>query len=233
MKVNELLTKLAVGELSNLSMADENTSSIIPGKQAKIISHLNDGLMELYGRFILLEKSLLIRMVEGVTSYYLLKRFAQSQCVLVTTDPCYIIDELEPFEEDVIKILEVRDHYGRSVTLNDMNDEFSMFTPRPNMLQVPRPIEGLTLTIGYQAKHRKLEPGVLEADIWLPEILHKALLNYIAGQVYSHMNGPENSEKGAEYMNKYENQCQLVVDRDLVNNTPATTSEIFKRNGWI
>jgi len=233
MTVEELFTKLSVGELSNLSMSNEGSGQIQEKSQAKLISYTNDALMQLYSRFVLLEKFVVIEMIQGITSYYLMKRFAQSNCALVSQDPCYIKDLLEPFEEDVIKILEVQDHLGRRVTLNDQSDALSMFTPRPNMLQVPRPVEGLALSISYQARHRKLEPGVMEAPIYLPEVLEEALLAFVAGKVYSHMNGEENSAKGQEYKGKYEEQCQLVVDRDLVNNTPDTTSEIFKRNGWI
>lgn len=234
MNVSDLLTKLSIGELSNLSLSNEGDGTIVEDRQAKIISYINDGLLQLYSRFVLLEKMLIITMIEGTTSYYLLKRFAASRPASPTnTDPIYIMDAMEPFEEDDIKILEVRDHYSRRVPLNDTMDAHSMFTPRPNMLQVPRPVPGMPLSVIYQAKHRKLEPGVMEAPVYLPEVLEEALLSYVAGKTYSHMNGQDNSAKGQEYMAKYEMHCNLVVDRDLVNNTPATTSEIFTLNGWI
>jgi len=233
MDVGELLSKLAVGELSNLSMADEENGTIAEASQAKVIRYTNDALVKLYSRFILLEKSLLVQMIEGVTNYYLLKRFAQSRCGCDETDPIYIIDALEPFEEDLIKILEVKNECGETMTLNDLNDDCSLFTPRFNMLQVPSPINGGVLGISYQAKHRKLEPGVLEAQIWLPEVLEVAMISYVAGQVYSHMNGVDNSNKGTEYMSKYERECQMVIDRDLVNNTPTTSSNVFQSRGWI
>lgn len=233
MDVNDLMTRLSIGELSNLSMSGEGSGTITENRQAAVISHANDGLLQLYSRFVLSEKVVVIQMIDGVTNYYLMKRFAHSARTTPTDDPLYIVDRLDPYEEDLIKILGVEDHVGRKMILNDKTNRFSLFTPKFNQLQVPRPVEGLPLSVYYQAKHRKLEPGVMEAPIYLPDVLEKALQYYIAGEIFSNMTGPENSAKGQEFRGKYEDQCALVVDRDLVNNTPDTTSEIFTRNGWI
>lgn len=236
MNVGDLLTRLSIGPLSNLSMSNEGDGTIIESKQAKLIQSANDGLLQIYSRFIIAEKNIVIQMIDGITNYYLLKRFAQSNCEPgepIGPDPIYIMDALEPFEQDVIKILTVYDHLGREQTLNDKGYKHSLFTPKFNQLQVPRPIEGMPLSVVYQARHRKLEPGVMEADITVPEVLQEALVAYIASKVYSGMNGQENIATGQTYMNEFEGHCALITDRDLVNNTPATTSEIFTLNGWI
>jgi hypothetical protein len=58
------------------------------------------------------------------------------------------------------------------------------------------------------------------------------MYSYIAWQYYSNMNGQDNSITGEKHNAEFEKQCLLAMDRDLVSNTPDTTSEIFERNGW-
>lgn len=231
--VAELFTKLSFGPLSNLSMGGEGSGQIAEGSQGKIINYINDGLIKLYTRFILREKEVIIRCIGGRTHYQLYKRFAESRTNTDSTDPIFIMDELDPFQQDVIKILDVYSPEGFKHPLNDEENTFSLFTPYVNVLQVPRPHEGHMLSVMYQARHRKLEYGVTSALIYLPEVLHEALVSYIAAQVFSHMNGPENTVKGAEHLGKFESSCSEIEDKDLVSTATSTTNSVFNKRGWV
>jgi len=236
MNLKDLYRNLALGELSNLSLASGET--IIETKRSQITLFANDGLLNLHTRFVLLEKDILIEMQETVTNYHLIKKYSFVHHQQETDpDPCclpYIIDTIkEPFEEDVIKIISVHNSCGISLPINDQEQICSVFTPQNNVLQVPHPIPRQALNIQYQARHTKLDHLNLNSEIKLPEILHSALRYYIAAKVFTHMNTQENTIKGQEHMLSYESACQDVIDRDLVYSSYSTTNSRFHRKGWV
>ena len=236
MNLNDLFQDLALGELSNLSMVENNT--IIPGRRPKIVSYANEALLALHSKFVLKEKDLLIEMREGVTNYHLLKRYAMSH--FDKDNPPdrwnmpYILDMVaDPFQEDVIKILSVYNSFNEKLPLNDQENSCSVFSPQSNLLQVPSPIPGQALAIEYQAKHPPLTHCQCEDEIQLPDVLWRALKAYVAAKTCSHMNTQEMTAKGQEHMLIYETICQEVIDRDLVNTSSSTTNTRFQKRGWI
>ncbi len=235
MTVDELFTRLSFGRLSNLSIGSNGKGKIAEEGQGRIIHYANNALTRIYSRFVLSEKELTIHMMRGLTSYYLLKRFAMFRCPEdpETKDPKYIMDLLDPFEEDVIKVISVFNSKGHELPLNDQEDPRSVFTPSPVLLQVPKVMICEALGVTYQARHRKLEPGVLSQEIILPEVLEEALYSYIAYQVYSDMNGQENSAKGQEHLAHYESVCREVEEKDLVSQTVSTTNTLFEERGFV
>src|SRR5690606_27370439 len=230
MKLSDLFKNLALGELSNLALADGG--NILINKRPQIVLIANEALLRLYTRFILKEKDVLVEMREGVTNYHLLKKYAYSQY-----DPenppepwClpYILDMgREQFQEDVIKVLAVHASIERKLPLNDLEKPDSVFTPQSTVLQVPFPIPCHALGVEYQARHPILSEDDIDAEIELPEVLHGALQSYIAAKVFMHMNTQENTAKGQEHMINYESICQDVIDRDLVSSSSSTTNSRF------
>lgn len=243
MKVQDLLKRLSFGALSNLSMSSNANGTINADAQPKLITHANEGLLRLYSRFVLSEKEVLIELVDGITNYHLLKRYAETNCDETANandlfgkfarDQKYIKDGADPFLEDVIKILEVYGSDGEKLPLNDGEDKKSVFTPNPIMIQVPDPVDGELLSVLYQACHTPLEYGVLGADIMLPIVLEGALESFVAGKVFSNMNGAENSAKGSEHMNNFEAVCIDVLAKDLVNSSRYTSNTKFSDRGFI
>lgn len=236
MNLNDLFRDLALGELSNLSLAENDT--IIPEKRPKIVSYANDCLLDLHSTFVLKEKDVMLEMREGVTNYHLLKRYAWSQYDEENPpnrwDMPYIMDMVaDPFQEDVIKILAVYNSFGQKMPLNDLEHARSVFNPQSNLLQVPFPIPGQALVIEYQARHTTLDYCECGDDILIPDVLWRALKAYIAGKVCSHMNTQEMTAKGQEHMIIYDTICQEVVDKDLVNTSSSTTNSRFHKRGWI
>ena len=236
MIVENLFQELALGELSNLSLADNGT--IIPQKRPQIIVYANEGLLALHSRFVLKEKDVLVEMREGITNYHLLKRFALSQYDDDNPpdrwDIPYIMDTpAEPFEEDVIKILSVYNSYGMRLPLDDQENKLSVFNPQGNVLQVPFPIPGQSLSVEYQAEHPKLDHCECGDEIVLPNVLKSALKAYIASKVFMHMNTQESTAKGHEHIMIYESICLDVIEKDLVNTSSSTTNTVFDQRGWI
>ena len=231
MKVQELLTRLSHSELSNLSIGQEGAGSIKPTEIPKIITHANDGLLRLYSRFILSTNQLILETREHITNYHLIKRFAESTG---SDEECPYIKDLpeEPFLGDVIRILEVWSQHGHQFVLNDTDDPRSLFTPAPEVLQVPRPKEAVMLSIVYQARHEELKTNENGQEIDLPFVLEGALQAFIGYKIFSNMNGQDNLVKAQELLNTYDSICVDVETRDLVNTTFATSHRKLEERGF-
>jgi len=235
MQLNELLTKLSYGELSNLSLGSNGAGSIKITERPKVIDHVNDGLLKIYTRFSLLEKNVIIEQVTHITNYHLKSRYSESN---QSDEPyLYIKDKMaEPFTEDVIKITEVFDSTGKVRPLNDRNNVNSVFTPLPDTLQVPRPVAGQALAILYQARHPLLEregDNVLSQDIDLPIYLNNALQSYVAYKIFGNMNGQENLVISQTHLDAFNAACSEVIINDSVNNTFATSQTKLESRGFV
>lgn len=232
MKLEELFSRLSRDELSNLSIGNEGRGYIKEEDVPKLVAYVNDGLLQLFSRFVLNEKQLLIEMVRHITNYHLIPKYAESTGAMV--DWPYIKDlPDEPFKGDVIRILEVHDSLGRKLPLNDKEDPNSLFTPKPLMLQVPRPLAGQSLAVLYQARHEPLDDEDLEQEINLPFTLEGALQSYVAYKVYNNMNGQENTLKAQEHRANYESICLGIQERDLVNETFSTSHDKLHNRGFV
>lgn len=235
MNLNEFFRQLALGEVSNLSLAENDT--IIPERRPQVVVALNEGLLKLYSKFVLKESDLLIEMREAVTNYHMVKKYAMSQ--YNEDNPPdrwnlpYIVDNLgEPFPDDVIKILSVYNSFGVKLPLNDLENNMSLHTPEGKTLQVPFPIAGQALAVEYQAKHAPMDHCNCNDEIDLPEVLESALKSYVAGKIFMHMNTQENTAKGQEHMMNYETSCIEVIEKDLVSSSYSNTNTKFHKRGF-
>lgn len=230
MLVNDLFKRLSYGELSNLSIGMEGAGDIRPADKPKIVSHINDGLLELYGRFLLLTKALLIEQVDHITNYHLIPEYAESNnCV----DYPYIKDlPGDPFTGDLIRILEVHDDRGCEYVLNDKDNIHSLFTPAPQTLQIPFPKTGIPTHVMYQARLDPIDEVIETTDFMLPFVLEGALQSYVAGKIFSHMNGQDNMIKSQEHYATFERKCETVEAKDLVNTTFSTAHHKLHQRGF-
>ena len=201
MILSDYFTELSYGELSNTAMAVDGTGTIEEVHQPKVVRYLNEGLRRLHGRFPLIQKDVLIELRDHITNYHLIPRFAESNWVPEEVEFPYIKDLIqEPFTGDVARILEVRNSFGHMLPLNDPENRMSVFTPQVDVLQVPRPITGVALSVMYQAYHPTISHHDLQAEIVLPDVLSSALCAYVAYNVFSHMNTQEATMKAQEHM---------------------------------
>lgn len=234
MNLLNLFADLAYGELSNLGMATELPGNIRDADKPKVTRYINDSLFKLYTRFCVKEKLVTIQQESHITYYYLTDRYAESNTLSV--EPFKYIKDLaeEKFEEDVIKIMDVYDHKGNELPLNDKNHPNSLFTPQANLiLQVPHPVGGMPLAVSYQARHPIVTLGAVEEQLEVPEVMHLALRAHVAYQVFSHMNTQEATAKAGEHMANYEKECHFLVEQDLVNTAQVATNTKFYKRGFV
>lgn len=228
MKLSELYERLSLGELSNLAMGE--SGSIREEDKKKIVLHLNDGLLQLHTRFVLSTKVLLLEEREHITMYHFLRKYAESaNC----GEPNYIKDlPSEPFEEDLIRVLQVFDAHGNERVLNDTDDPHSLFTPSPQTLQIPNPKERRPLQVVYQAKHKRIDDIYHETEFTIPFVLEKALQSYIAYLIYSNMNGQDNKTNGQIHFAEYDRICAEIADREIVPVALSSSNHKLHRRGF-
>lgn len=236
MKISELFRRLSYGELSNLSISDSGSGEINVKKVPQVIQYTNDGLSALYGRFVLSEKELIVEQVDHVTQYRMLLKHTES--VGAQGEHHYIKDELEPFKDDMIRIVQVYDENGRKYPLNDEQNPDSLFLPKPDTVQVPSPAAGVIMSVVYQAKPPKLvdasdDDNVLDQEFEIPHVLENALIQYIAHKVFFHIGGQENVVKSQGYLSTYEANCLDVEQRDLVNQSFHTSHSKLEQRGFV
>ena len=234
MKINDVYRKLSFGKLSNLGMSGDGSGDIIESKKPQIVEFANDALFRLYSRFNLSQKDILIEMVSHITNYHLIKKYAEA-----SYNPCEVaypyIKDLpnEPFEEDVIKVVSVCDSLGNRLPLNDPYAQFSVFTPAPNILQIARPLDYVSVSVMYQAKHKLLLMSEPEQEIVLPDVLENAFLTYIAYCVYSSIGSDGSTAKAQEHLALFESLCTEAVNFDLLGTSVSTTDTQFDERGWV
>lgn len=234
MNLTELYKDLSYGKLSNLSMSNEGNGTISVSGKPKIILATNEALLRLFTKFVLKEDCLLIEMVDHITNYHLLSKFAESTYPIV--QPYTYIKDLgrEPFLDDVVRIMNVQDEFGYIFPLNDEGQATSLFTPQGNVLQVPIPVEGRILVVMYQARHAKLtETGDENQEIELPDCLHEAMRCYVAYHIFCSVGTQEATAKGQEHLMMFEALCQDALAQDLVSTSLSVTSNRFQLRGWI
>jgi hypothetical protein len=233
MNLNELYRRLSYGELSNLSISSEGSGSIVSGKRPTVVLLANEALRELSKRFVLREKTLLIEQIEGLTTYRLEPMYSVQNAEISNVDQPYIVDsEDEPFNDPVLKIIQVYDHWGREMPLNDRDNFWSLFTPQNNILQVPNPQAGLPLSVNYQTFIKPILGTDLEETIDIPVVLEKALTSYIAGHILGNMNTQESNAKSQEHLLRFEAICAEAEDKDLLSISSSNTNTKFEKRGW-
>jgi hypothetical protein len=232
MTLDDLLTSLSYGNLSNLSVGGSGSGVVPDTHKDKVISCVNQALLKLYTKFVLREKELTLRTFDNIMSYPLRAIHADTNSDNVAQK--FIHDtEWDKFEGGVVKVLTVFDEIGVEIPLNRENDSSSMFTPYIDTLQIPYARTGDVYFVQYQAKHAKLTAADLEQEVNVPLSLTEALSDYVAYAIMSPMNGKENSAKAFQYLQKFDLQCEQVLQKDLVNSSIVeTVTNKFEDRGF-
>ena len=235
--IDDLYSRLLNGVLQNTSYVADN-GQLEPTKKPMLVTAINAALSRLHSRFILKEGAVTVEMQEGRTNYPLLKKYAYQSYNPAEVQAPFIMDLVgEPFKEDVIKVLTIYDNFGCERTLNDRDDCWTIFTPRPYVIQNNRPRLFEALNVTYQQGHPKITGEDLPDDaveyIDIPEALDAALDSYIAYLVFSGINTQESKATAADSLGLYNSICDEAVAQDLVSTSKSNTNRRFKRNGWI
>jgi hypothetical protein len=233
----EFIEDLSFGPLAGLSIGSEGAGTIKEGKLQRIASLANGGLRRLHSRFILSEKSLVIRCVFDRSVYPLLVE--HSFTIGDPTVDRFILDTYEDsFKEDVIKIIKAvtPGEDGKEmidIPLNDEGKDTSIFTPSSREVQIPSSVAGDLYAFTYQAHHADLDHENMDQDILIPDSLDMALETWVASKIFGSMNGTENKARSLELMSFYEIICNETLSKDLASTSSIKTTSKLENRGFV
>lgn len=244
----DCLYHLAIGKLSNSGWIDPQTGDFFSNRTAIVVRMMNEGLLRLYSRLNLKQKSLLVQCSENRTRYELTKEHILTKkdftsasdpdhpdfdCPMLPYDRYILSTEFdEEFDNDIIKIMSVVDNFGHEVPLNNPSEYLNVSTPEFNVLEVSLPTNHLTLGVTYQAKHPELNIERLGQVIELPDNLLDALYAYVAYLVYANINTTEAVQNSQKYLQMFTAILDEIIKTDTATTSSSQTSIKFHRNGW-
>lgn len=247
MKLSEIFTQLTHGELSQISFGGGEAGEINEKNYEKVVSHINLGMLALYKRFSLKERTLLLVLQPGRYTYPLHSAYCQSNPRSKEAVK-YIQDAGDPFLDDILKVEQVRSASGQEFGLNDSEDLYAIKTPSAGVLRVPASVveqslsipekfRTSTLEVTYRASHRVIDTSAasfdpLTYDVELPYTHLEPLLLYVASRVNNPMGMTNEFHAGNSYAAKYEQACLLLEDQNLQVDQDSQPDRIT-RNGWV
>ena len=212
-----------MGELKQLGIGGYEEYKAIQEKDyPEIISHLNLALMNLYTRFPLLEKELVLETRPDQQLYVLSSKYAEPN------EGWYIQGA---YNDDLIRI--------NSAYLGDtelpINDEYSatgIYLPSYNSIQIPFATGSEEISIIYRAKPEKV-PLDLKYEIPLPEVLTEALLVFIEYRIRKSMGGEQGTALGQQALQMYEMFCGEIERKNILNNADNSVCIRARERGWV
>lgn len=229
---NEILKRLATGELQTMKFAE--TGEIVDASSVEnVVSKINDGLRDLYTRFLLSKREIVIQTSPTLLHYYLRPEFMASSG---SSQPIkYILNGDYPdFDGRIAKILDIYDGFGRQLFINKSQEPLSVFTPEYDCIQITANHETEQFYVIYQALHPIVNSNNVEnTPINLPPSLEYPLTLLVASKVYSDMNGKENAAKGITLFQKYETALLEADFRDTHSVSENTSNSKLEAGGFV
>lgn len=238
MNVGGLLRKLSFNELASMNLGNEGKGNISTAHYERLIDKTNNALLDLYTRFPLLEKELVLRTYDWKSNYLLTKAHAVSN--EDSTELKYILDTPDnKFLGDLIFITGVANEIGESLPINDREQYASVFTPQTNQLQLTHTSDDQAYFVSYQAKHPDLvyNPDDLDftlvQELEVPVPLETALRHHVASGIFAAMSGQGVTAKSESLMALYETECAKVEEKNLLGVPDLSTNTKLERRGFI
>lgn len=219
MKLRHIIDSIKYGELTNISWDSPNR---IPA----IICFINQGLTDLYTRFPLLEKQVIIQQYPQISIYKLTRDFARTNHKSEQLHK-YILDTpFEPFTEDILQVTGVYTEEGLPIPLNDTTNPKSFFLPSYNTIQIPNANENEATFITYKAKHNYIEPTTedLDQEVEVPPCLAEALYAYLGYKCLVSMGSADTIQLAQLYLQRYEQLCSGTNINNTLGNLVVPTN---------
>lgn len=235
MKLSEIMNQLAFGELSQLALTGENGTGILEEKYPIIIASINLALTKLHTRFSLKSQEVMVQLYEGIDTYYLQDKFAISNTESTELIK-YIVDtSANPFKEVVLLVEQVVNEEGDTLYLNNSQEEYSVFTPTFDSIQIPFISEENTISVLFRADHEKIDINSVDIDnidVKIPTSHLEPLLYFVASRIHSSTPDLNGNSESNVYLSKYEAACQQLENTGLdIKDDP--TNYRLHINGWV
>jgi hypothetical protein len=202
MRLTEILEIIKNTELKQIIVGDDDS---------QVYSLLNLALIDVYGRFDILQEEQLITMRADQTMYRLLDK---SQRLLRVYGKWHRDQDPERIQD---------------LPINDDNDPRSVFTPQPYILHVPNPIDGQLLSCVLSVTPPYITPQNIDTlDLIVPPQFLECITSYMGYRAYLSVNGDQQYEHTSLYQ-RYLRACNDVRVRGLTHFSIATNRKALDR----
>lgn len=246
--LSDIFDDLTYGELSNIKVGKDTLGSIAEKDYPLIISHINRGLVDLYQKFKIKTKELRLHQIAGTTKYYIRKDYMDVVSACGANDIYIEQAANDPFNDDLVKVLEVYDANEDEVPINNkaktemrrlqgVETTLGVFTPEIDVLTMEVPTTPEILTIVYQAYFPKIVLKEIfdpkKVRLYFPQALVKPLLLFIAARVVSGMKvslSEGEANPATSRWSAYNYACKELENLNLVAGED-TSDEHFDNSG--
>lgn len=234
MQLKSVIDNLVTGELNQLGITLDDV--LAPEALPRVIRHINLALTDLYSRFSLKKKDLVVDLAFNKDVYLLDSKHAVSNTDSV--EDKYLLDSpVMPFEDDLVQIIDIANDLGESVPFNDMVSGMQVYTPVYNQLGVRGEILSNKLYVRYQAKHWEVaeDADLSETTLELPPMFLQALLYYVGWRVMSSQLKENAAVTAAGFARAYEGECLRLAGLGQVNRDQGAGAQEnkFLNDGWV
>ena len=191
MKLSTIIRQATSGELKNLAVSNE---------EDVIVDYINLAMIALYARFPLKIEEAMLNLQTAKTLYR-----------LDGTDSDVEVEGAPIEEDNVLAVLDAFDESGR-ISINDEDDDLSIFTASYNTIQVPISLAGAYISVIYQAAPEEVvyvdsgDGSATDTDVPLPKQLLEPLLHYIGYRAHGAVEGNVQAENNTHLM-RFEASC--------------------------
>lgn len=197
-------------------MNTELKQIIVGEDEDQVIALMNLALIEVYGKFAILQEEQVIHTVANKTRYNLQ---SNSQKIL------------QVYFRDLNKDPLLGYDSYKEIPVNDINCDESVFTPQPHLLHIPNPTEGRVYSVMQIVTPPYITKANIDSiDMNVPEQFLEPILYYAAYRAYKSMNGDQQTEIGS-HLGTYMNSCKEVYKKGLAQ-TPIMTNTKLNERGF-
>lgn len=210
----------------------------------RFVDLINSGLKDLYTKFCILRKTVLICLKDYITTYTLDEKFTCSRGS--PNEVHYIYDTKEdPFINDVVKILTLYSD-NQKIGMNSVACSNTVMVNSFNSVFIHYPIEGDFVIITYQALPKLLNNldltkevkedsifTVLDQEIVFPHNILNIIRSYVCGFYLMYNPVLSNPQKAQEYLSLYDNKIQEFKALSAKNNSTLWSNNLLEEKGFV
>jgi len=204
MTVQELIDMATYGEVSNLSVKDNNNA---------LVSYINLGLIELYKRFPLDSKEIVIALSTGVDIYDM------------PDDTMWLVaayGEVDAKSDELVNVLPI----------NEEDNPLSVNAVNWNQVQIPNSLDGSYVSIIYVASPVLVNVENLSSSLPIPAQLIESLLHYVGYRAHGAMNGELQSESTSHYQ-RFEASCKRIEGNGMFTSDDLSMRKRIIDRGFV
>lgn len=211
--VEDIMTNLSLGELSQYAIGGYNSGGINTDDYPKVMSAINRGVNQLQADLSLHEDSVNLILIQGVLTYHI---HSAHSLLTGTADEKYIWDSAnKPFEDNILRIQQVYDGTGREIPINVRNDVDTVYTPSHNVIQFPyvKGEENISVVYTSYTKPTEVDSMAAAARTYLPipDYCLPALYAFVASQMTAGMTTNQEISESQMWRNAYEQEVGKLV----------------------